>query len=251
MTYVKNYPGGWQPGTGGGTPITHLALDHIETQYDEAASDLNTHKSDPTAHGLSDGKITDGMLPNLTKNKIWIGSNSNRPEATTFDPSSAIPSGVIMMWSGTLATIPTGFALCDGTQGTPNLLDRFICSVETSGTNPGATGGATSKTTSGHTHSGGTTGSGGDHNHHGTAQSGGDHYHGVAWNTVPGSIPAGSTPYCYGVTSLTETSGAHTHTVSTGHSGSHTHSGGTTGSKTDTIADIRPKYYALAFIMKL
>jgi len=30
-----------------------------------------------------------------------------------------IPSGVIVMWSGLLANIPSGWALCDGTSGTP------------------------------------------------------------------------------------------------------------------------------------
>ena len=38
----------------------------------------------------------------------------------------ALPSGVIVMWSGTIATIPDGWALCDGTNGTPDLRDRFI-----------------------------------------------------------------------------------------------------------------------------
>lgn len=30
------------------------------------------------------------------------------------------------MWSGTIATIPDRFQLCDGTNGTPDLRDRFI-----------------------------------------------------------------------------------------------------------------------------
>ena len=37
-----------------------------------------------------------------------------------------IPSGVIVMWSGNIANIPAGWALCDGTNGTPDLRDRFI-----------------------------------------------------------------------------------------------------------------------------
>lgn len=35
-------------------------------------------------------------------------------------------SGVIVMWSGSLGAIPTGWALCDGRNGTPDLRDRFI-----------------------------------------------------------------------------------------------------------------------------
>jgi hypothetical protein len=38
----------------------------------------------------------------------------------------ALPSGVITMWSGSIASIPGGWYLCDGTNGTPNLRDRFI-----------------------------------------------------------------------------------------------------------------------------
>lgn len=34
--------------------------------------------------------------------------------------------GQIVAWSGTLESIPAGFRLCDGTQNTPDLRDRFI-----------------------------------------------------------------------------------------------------------------------------
>ena len=37
-----------------------------------------------------------------------------------------VPSGFIGMWSGSANTIPTGWALCDGANGTPNLTDRFV-----------------------------------------------------------------------------------------------------------------------------
>lgn len=37
-----------------------------------------------------------------------------------------IPRGTILGWSGSIAAIPSTFRLCDGTRGTPNLLDRFI-----------------------------------------------------------------------------------------------------------------------------
>ena len=35
-----------------------------------------------------------------------------------------MPSRGIIMWSGTAADIPTGWALCDGTGGTPDLTEN-------------------------------------------------------------------------------------------------------------------------------
>ena len=37
-----------------------------------------------------------------------------------------VPSGVVVMWSGSIGSIPSGWALCDGTNGTPDLRNRFI-----------------------------------------------------------------------------------------------------------------------------
>lgn len=42
-----------------------------------------------------------------------------------------IPSGVITIWSGTANNIPTGWALCDGTNGTPDLRDKFVLGAGT------------------------------------------------------------------------------------------------------------------------
>ena len=37
-----------------------------------------------------------------------------------------IAPGIIMIWSGTEITIPTGWVKCDGNNGTPDLRDRFV-----------------------------------------------------------------------------------------------------------------------------
>lgn len=63
---------------------------------------------------------------------------------------SIMPSnltGIIVLWNGNLSSIPNGWALCDGDNGTPNLTDRFVMSVGEF-ENPGVTGGAIN-----HTHS--------------------------------------------------------------------------------------------------
>lgn len=40
--------------------------------------------------------------------------------------ASSVPQGSIIPWYGDKANIPDGFALCDGTKGTPDLRDRFL-----------------------------------------------------------------------------------------------------------------------------
>ena len=58
---------------------------------------------------------------------------------------SGVPNGAIIMWSGTVATIPDGFSLCDGSNGTPDLRNRFVIGA---GRNyaVGATGGSSTTT---------------------------------------------------------------------------------------------------------
>ncbi len=60
--------------------------------------------------------------------KLETGSSST---------SSGTPAGGIIMWSGTIASIPVGWALCDGASGTPDLTDKFIISVASAAENPG------------------------------------------------------------------------------------------------------------------
>ena len=46
---------------------------------------------------------------------------------------SGVPVGTIAVWSGETTNIPTGWALCDGTNGTPDLRNRFIIGAGVSG----------------------------------------------------------------------------------------------------------------------
>lgn len=64
-------------------------------------------------------------------------------------PGDSIPAGVIAMWHGLLANIPTGWALCDGTNGTPDLRSKFV-KGSTAGIDPGATGGSPSHSHANH-----------------------------------------------------------------------------------------------------
>jgi len=76
------------------------------------------------------------------------------------------PIDIILIWTAPLSTIPIGWFLCDGLNGTPDLTARFIKQVPTAGTNPGGTGGVdavtlTTGNMSNHLHSG----TGTSHNH--------------------------------------------------------------------------------------
>ncbi len=53
------------------------------------------------------------------------------------------------MWSGAISAIPTGWVICDGTNSTPNLTDRFVihADADAAGTNNvGDTGGVSTHT---------------------------------------------------------------------------------------------------------
>jgi|GEM_PF-3469592 len=108
----------------------------------------------------NDAKLLEVNLPTVierTSNKGVPGGyppiGKDRKIPVEYLPAAAlsggvgadIPRGVIVMWSGAIADIPDGWALCDGQKGTPNLLDRFIVCVESAEKNPGATGGTHSQ----------------------------------------------------------------------------------------------------------
>lgn len=67
----------------------------------------------------------------------------------------SIDSGVIVLWSGSIASIPAGWLICDGTNGTPDLRDRFLLGAGGAFA-VGATGGSDTHThpftSDGHSH---------------------------------------------------------------------------------------------------
>lgn len=54
-----------------------------------------------------------------------------------------LPAGIILLWSGSIGSIPAGYVLCDGNNGTPDLQDNFVVGAGST-YNPGITGGSTS-----------------------------------------------------------------------------------------------------------
>ena len=133
-------------------------------------------------------------------------------------------SGIIVMWSGAINKIPTGWLLCDGTNGTPDLRNRFIVGAGTD-YSVGNTGGANTVTLTiaqmpSHTHTITDPGHAHEYTEHagrqGTAQGGGDY--GAIWTDDTEKAKTGI--------SINATGSGQAH-------------------------ENRPPYYALAYIMKV
>ena len=37
-----------------------------------------------------------------------------------------LPAGIILLWFGSIVNIPTGYVICDGNNGTPDLRNKFV-----------------------------------------------------------------------------------------------------------------------------
>ena len=151
-------------------------------------------------------------------------------------------AGMIVIWNGAANAIPTGWALCDGNNGTPNLVAKFVIGAAGSGSyQPGYTGGEATKTLGtanlpSHTHtSGSLSATGGNHNHQYI-----DQY--VVIDAGYRPWPASNND-CQQRNVNTSGSGSHSHTIS-GNTGDQ---GGAMGQS----FNILPPYYALCYIMKL
>jgi hypothetical protein len=151
-------------------------------------------------------------------------SDDSTKFATTAFVRDIIPSGVIVMWSGSVASIPTGWFLCDGNNSTPDLRNRFIVGAGSTYSVAG-TGGTADAIVVSHTHTATVT----DPGH--------THQYGVASFDLPSGTTALIRPASVTAksTSTTSTTGI---TVSNSTEGS-----------SGTNANL-PPYYALAYIMK-
>lgn len=203
--------------------------------------------------------------------RLTAGSIGEIASQLTTDILAAtqLPRGIITMWSGATNAVPSGWALCDGNNGTPNLKDRFIVGAGQS-YGVGNTGGSITRTPSvwtnaagtgiqvagtaiteaqmpWHTHSG-SVGSDASIQVQDSIQSSSagewladDSFGSIGWSPSPIRKPlkefsaslsingtGGNQPHYHGVTD-----NGHAHTAAA------------------SAIDVRPPYYALAFIMKL
>ena len=165
--------------------------------------------------------VTLGTYDNL----YGIIGVSNTSTGTT------IPTGMISLWYGSIGSVPLGWYLCDGSNGTPDLRDRFVVGAGST-YSVGSTGGATTQTL--------TTNQMPSHSHTATTTStDSGHFH----NTVQSGILVGGGGLGYG--NIANNAG-----VTTTNSANITSTTTIAATGSGAAFDILNPYYALAYVMK-
>jgi hypothetical protein len=256
---------------------TQTFVERIEAQDGLAGDTFGVHHGDVFGNvtgnleGDFHGNGTGTFTGDVDVRGFTIQFDDGQIPEAALDPAilvnRGVPEGAIIMWSGTVATIPASWALCDGANGTPDLRNRFILGAGTGVgiAAPGSSGGSSTVTLAG------TLAAGGDHTHplaidghaltvaeipphnHGDGITDGGG--GPAFNH--GTIAAAPDGSKHVMTASVASAGVEGLTTDTGGGDPHTHTGATTdsGSHTHDLtlddATVIPPYYALCFIMKI
>ena len=214
----------------------------VNGTFEQVATDTSTtNKMILTGSGSLGIGTTNPVSTLDVRGDTFISGNLNVAGAVT--GYGTIPIGGIIMWSG--ASVPTGWALCNGGNGTPNLLDRFIIGAG-GALGIGTTGGSANATLVSHTHTA-STDSAGTHAHRlYVSQNSSGNTNRIDNNDVgvAGEGPVGIATYVLENNNedgqqMIENAGSHSHTVTVDSAGS-----------SATNANL-PPYFALAFIMRV
>jgi hypothetical protein len=223
---------GWTKPTVGGSEDTW------GTTINAAIDAIDTLVGSVTAAEVA---VLDGLTATTAELNYVDGVTSAiQPQIDTLTSSVAavavIPTGAIILWSGAANAIPSGYALCDGANNTPNLQNRFVIGAgDTYSVN--ATGGSADASVVSHTHDL-TAASTDTHNISGTFTASKPQAATGAFSVVGGQ--AGGADGGQSSAGLYTLSDNHNHGIT----GS-TDSAGSSG----TNANL-PPYYALCYIMK-
>jgi hypothetical protein len=218
------------------------------------AYNLSQLANNLTSSGLLDA--ADGLVNAVPVVNGGTGASTASAARTNLGVAAAafsVPTGGIIMWSGSIASIPTGWFLCDGTNGTPNLSNRFVVAAGSTYA-VGSSGGSADAIVVAHTHAGTTGNTSNDHSHGGTTSTAGEHVHNIR-NSIaefgdPSALPGtdGNNP---NISFPSNAAGAHNHTFTTGgQSATHNHGFTTNSAGSSGVGANIPPYYALAYIMK-
>ena len=134
-------------GNDGGSGITALTLDMSEA----GEATFNAGLTAP-------GTITSSGTLAVTGNLTFDGASGTSGQVLTSAGSGSTPtwttqfvSGMIMLWSGSTGSIPSGWVICDGNNSTPDLRNRFVVGAGDT-YSVDATGGSADATLASHTH---------------------------------------------------------------------------------------------------
>jgi len=100
---------------------------------------------------LTDGFFYKFILKDSDDVTIQTYDNLYGIIGTAPTPPTPLPSGAILLWSGSIGSIPAGYYLCNGSNGTPDLRDRFIVGAGSTYA-VDATGGSADAIVVSHTH---------------------------------------------------------------------------------------------------
>lgn len=212
-----------------GDPLKRVKGTELDDEFDAIAVAIATK-----ANSASPSFTGTPVAPTAS-----VGTNTTQLATTAFVLANGVPAGSILMWSGTIASIPSGWYLCNGSNSTPDLRNKFIIGAyqddsgaKTTITGTGTqTGGSKDAVNVSHTHGSGNTGS---------ASLTGTFAVSAQANITSGVFSRGSGFGGNGGEPQTNypinMDATHTHTIATE---------GVSGTNQNL-----PPYYALAFIMK-
>jgi hypothetical protein len=247
--YVKATNFAVKDGLSTGNPAKIIKGTEIDTEYNAIASaisskaDLNspTFTGTPAAATASAGTST-----------TQIATTAFVTTAIATAVSALVPAGMIMIWSGSVGSIPSGWVLCNGSNSTPDLRDKFVIGAGSTYA-VGGTGGASTVTAAGSISVAGTAL---------TEAQMPKHYHGMRGpngpftSTMPSASASGSGNYgggtpddgttAYGTNSVGGSAASGSASTGTSNGDAHNHSATFTGSSVSSL----PPYYALCYIMK-
>ena len=222
------------------TTFLHKATDNLIVSSNNTITIYGATCSNATFTGALNASASSIVDLPLTSNVSFGGT----PFSTTLN--LIMPIGVIVIWSGTEANIPIGWALCNGSAtGIPDLSGKFIRGTDGIVSNIGAIGGSATQTLTianlpQHTHTGTTStmNQNWEHQHLHLAGAQDD----LNWTggnpPCDGNATTGSTGN-YHTTEIAST--AHTHTLTTAYG----------NNLNSTPFSIIPPYYVLMYIIKI
>jgi hypothetical protein len=178
---------------------------------------------------VTGGVTLDGAAGTTGQVLLSAGSGNTPTWGTSF------VSGMIMLWSGSVASVPTGWVLCDGSNSTPDLRNRFVVGAGSTYA-VGATGGSANAIVVSHTHTATVTDSGHQHAYRLDVNGASIAIVGNQGNLGGSTLGTGAGPQ--------ESISSGTQSSTTGISVSNSTEG-----SSGTNANL-PPYYALAYIMK-